>query len=354
MGQERKQGRRIGRGAGWDDEKDVRHRGIEQRAGFLERARDENFGAGFLERAPNGLRHVAARAKEKEGPHAGASCPGRYGCALRASSGPYSFAARALRAARERAANAWGRRECVCSSRPNAREPRVPPRESPRRRRVRRSCAPAPRDARTRPVGVGRGPLHGGRARRPRRPREPPSRAGLPGLHPARAGAPRAQRRAVPGDGARRGARRLSLGPRALPSASRTRVAAGVGARRLALLRAHAVGLAARRAAALGRAGGRGRSLRVASFSSARSPGGAGRTSSGPRRSRRSRPASVRRSASLSSRRQPSRRCSCSGAKRKAGPLVLAVLAGVILSIAIWVPVFRSSGGFSGLEAAPR
>ena len=33
--------------------------------------------------------------------------------------------------------------------------------------------------------------------------------------------------------------------------------------------------------------------------------------------------------------------------KRKAGPLVLAVLTGVILSIAIWVPVFRSSGGFS-------
>ncbi len=69
MGQEGEQGRRIGRGAGRDDEKDIRHRGIEQRARFLERARDENFGAGSLERAPNGLRHLAARAKEKEGPH---------------------------------------------------------------------------------------------------------------------------------------------------------------------------------------------------------------------------------------------------------------------------------------------
>ena len=73
MGQQGKQRRRVGRGAGRDHEKDVRHRGIEQRAGLLERARDEHLGAGFLEWAPNGLRHVAARAKEKEGPHARAS-----------------------------------------------------------------------------------------------------------------------------------------------------------------------------------------------------------------------------------------------------------------------------------------
>ena len=70
VGQQREERRRVRGGAGRDDEKDVRHRGREQRAGFLERARDEDFGARFLERAPNGLRHFAARAKEEEGPHA--------------------------------------------------------------------------------------------------------------------------------------------------------------------------------------------------------------------------------------------------------------------------------------------
>ena len=67
--EERQERRRVRRRTGGDDEKDVRHGGVQQRAGLLERARHEDLGARFLERTPDGLRHLAAGAKKEKGPH---------------------------------------------------------------------------------------------------------------------------------------------------------------------------------------------------------------------------------------------------------------------------------------------